>query len=64
MSTRRQPRRVRVRSTRLDQLDESKLALAVWLMIQPQLEAIDQDTTPSSNGTDTAVGEQPFEEAA
>lgn len=64
MSARRQPRRVRVRSKRLDQIDESKLALALWLMVQPQLQAVDQAPTPSREDADVAVGEQPFEEAA
>lgn len=31
-SKRGQKRQIRVRSKRLDQLDESKLALALWLM--------------------------------
>jgi hypothetical protein len=38
-------KKVRVRSRRLDQLDESKLALAVWLIARSEVE--DKTTTPS-----------------
>lgn len=34
-------KRIRVRSKRLDQLDESKLALALWLLAKQMVEAED-----------------------
>jgi hypothetical protein len=39
-------KKVRVRSKRLDQLDESKLALAVWLIARDLVE--DKTTLPPS----------------
>jgi hypothetical protein len=42
-------KRTRVRSKRLDQLDESKLALALWLLARQMVEADDSqpDRLPS-----------------
>jgi hypothetical protein len=44
-------RRVRVRSKRLDELDESKLALALWLLAR----GIVADKTNASPSTKTKV---------
>lgn len=41
----RQQKRTRVRSKRLDQLDESKLALALWLLAKQIVE--DSDAQPN-----------------
>jgi hypothetical protein len=49
MPNKRKPsreKRTRVRSKRLDQLDESKLALALWLLAK-QLVADDGDSQPT-----------------
>ncbi len=47
---RKPTKNIRVRSKRLDQIDETKLALAVWLMAKGIVE--DRTTT----GTDSADG--------
>lgn len=55
-------RRIRVRSKRLDQIDEAKLSLALWLMAQELVE----DRTDSSSGASDkkARSERDTEEAA
>jgi hypothetical protein len=52
-------RKVRVRSKRLHQIDESKLALAVWLMAR---EIVDKETAEKKKPTE--VGDAPGKEAA
>jgi hypothetical protein len=50
MARRSQPtKRLRVRSKRLDQLDETKLALALWLMAKDML-AADLATLEGASG--------------
>lgn len=52
-------RKVRIRAKRLDQLDESKLALAVWLIARDLAE--DKTTPPINDGTvnESAGSEEP-----
>lgn len=52
-------RKVRIRAKRLDQLDESKLALAVWLIARDIAE--DRTTPPleSTAGDEPAGNEEP-----
>ena len=42
-------KRLRVRSKSLDQIDETKLALAFWLMAKRRLEEADDDDGESVN---------------
>jgi hypothetical protein len=45
------PKRIRVRSKRLDQLDETKLALALWLLAK--------DTLTTENNTQPGAASGP-----
>lgn len=53
-------KKVRVRSRRLDQLDEAKLSLAVWLIAR---DLVTDETTPPAEESVTKPGE-PEEGAA
>lgn len=46
-------KRTRVRSKRLDQLDESKLALALWLLAKQMVVTSDSDAQPNESGEET-----------
>jgi|HubBroStandDraft_2_1064218.scaffolds.fasta_scaffold35300_5 hypothetical protein len=46
-------KRTRVRSKRLDQLDESKLALALWLLAKQMVVTSDSDTQPNESSEET-----------
>ena len=48
-------KKVRIRSKRLNQLDESKLALAVWLITRDLV--IDKTTSPDEQGATGELGE-------
>lgn len=56
-------RKVRVRSKRLDQVDETKLALALWLMVQPQLRAMAEEQREQDAQPDTDEGDDMREAA-
>ncbi|MGA2454247.1 MAG: hypothetical protein ABSG93_12065 [Solirubrobacteraceae bacterium] len=45
-------KKVRIRSKRLDQLDESKLALAIWLIARDLVENETAPPAPEIDGTD------------
>jgi hypothetical protein len=47
-------KKVRIRSKRLDQLDESKLALAVWLIARDLVEDETAPPAPDTGDTDEA----------
>lgn len=50
MPRQRKPKkRIRVRSRRLDEIDETKLALAFWLMAKRMLEEQDAEAEESPN---------------
>lgn len=46
-------KQIRVRSKRLDQVDESKLALALWLLARGMVE--DKTSTPASDHVPSGV---------
>ena len=46
-------KRIRVRSKRLDQIDETKLSLAIWLIAKSLVE---DKTTPPNEATATEAG--------
>ena len=52
-------KRVRVRSKRLDQLDETKLALAIWLIARDLV--TDATTPPPGEGGETNESGKPDE---
>jgi len=54
-------RKIRVRSKRLNQIDESKLALAVWLMAR---EIVDNDAGPKKKPAKDQDNFAPGKEAA
>jgi hypothetical protein len=56
-------KKVRVTSRRLDQLDEAKLSLAVWLIAR---DLVEDETSPPSDaaGKGNGESEKPSKEAA
>lgn len=54
-------KKVRIRSKRLDQLDESKLALAVWLIAR---DLVTDKTTPPGEQSETGELGEPSQETA
>ena len=54
-------KKVRVRSRRLDQMDESKLALAIWLIARS---IVEDKTTAPSGPTETDSSSERAEEPA
>jgi hypothetical protein len=54
-------KKVRVRSKRLDQVDESKLALAIWLITQ---DLVEDRTSPPSDTTNRDRSGKPGEATA
>jgi hypothetical protein len=54
-------KRVRVRSKRLDQLDESKLALSIWLIAQ---DLVEDETSPPPETASEGESGKPDKETA
>ncbi|HWY18456.1 MAG TPA: hypothetical protein VNY27_07060 [Solirubrobacteraceae bacterium] len=54
-------KKVRIRSKRLDQLDEAKLSLAIWLIAR---DLVTDETTPPPSEEKVAKPGEPGEEAA
>ncbi len=53
-------KKVRVRSRRLDRLDETKLAVAIWLMAR---DLVEDKTTPPPEDVQGSIGSAPSQEA-
>jgi hypothetical protein len=51
-------RKIRVRSKRLSQIDDSKLALAVWLMARDLTDQADAESKPAKTDDDSAASKE------